>query len=182
MRYLASRVAPVRGGTYFSLPPQRKVGKRKRLTPSALDVCPRAPSVPNLHTAAHLFTCVANALSVRLTHFIARVTVRRARQFAAAQVANCVSAFASCAHHSGPVAGLVFPVRATSCAVRYPLRPGSASRCRWPSLQWIAWLCLILNLVVADPSVVERVMIRLNPESAGRRHGLPVRISRPAIA
>jgi hypothetical protein len=23
-------VAPVRGGTYFSLPPQRKVGKRKR--------------------------------------------------------------------------------------------------------------------------------------------------------
>jgi hypothetical protein len=30
----ASSVAPVRGGTYFSLPPQRKVGKRKRLTPS----------------------------------------------------------------------------------------------------------------------------------------------------
>ncbi|WP_204117543.1 hypothetical protein, partial [Paraburkholderia sp. C35] len=25
-----SCVAPVRGGTYFSLPPQRKVGKRKR--------------------------------------------------------------------------------------------------------------------------------------------------------
>ncbi|WP_156516710.1 hypothetical protein [Paraburkholderia caribensis] len=35
LRYLASRVAPVRGGTYFSLPPQRKVGKRKRLTPPA---------------------------------------------------------------------------------------------------------------------------------------------------
>ncbi|CAG9257517.1 hypothetical protein PCAR4_410101 [Paraburkholderia caribensis] len=34
--YLASRVAPVRGGTYFSLPPQRKVGKRKRLTPPVL--------------------------------------------------------------------------------------------------------------------------------------------------
>uniref|UniRef100_UPI00296B513F hypothetical protein n=1 Tax=Paraburkholderia terrae TaxID=311230 RepID=UPI00296B513F len=33
IRYLASSVAPVRGGTYFSLPPQRKVGKRKRLTP-----------------------------------------------------------------------------------------------------------------------------------------------------
>jgi hypothetical protein len=29
-------VAPVRGGTYFSLPPQRKVGKRKRLTPPTL--------------------------------------------------------------------------------------------------------------------------------------------------
>ncbi|WP_204117499.1 hypothetical protein, partial [Paraburkholderia sp. C35] len=26
----SSSVAPVRGGTYFSLPPQRKVGKRKR--------------------------------------------------------------------------------------------------------------------------------------------------------
>jgi hypothetical protein len=34
--FLASRVAPVRGGTYFSLPPQRKVGKRKRLTPPVL--------------------------------------------------------------------------------------------------------------------------------------------------
>jgi hypothetical protein len=32
----ASSVAPVRSGTYFSLPPQRKVGKRKRLTPPAL--------------------------------------------------------------------------------------------------------------------------------------------------
>jgi hypothetical protein len=32
----ASCVAPVRGGTYFSLPPQRKVGKRKRLTPPTL--------------------------------------------------------------------------------------------------------------------------------------------------
>ncbi|MCO4876797.1 hypothetical protein, partial [Paraburkholderia caribensis] len=26
LRYRASGVAPVRGGTYFSLPPQRKVG------------------------------------------------------------------------------------------------------------------------------------------------------------
>ncbi|CAG9263866.1 exported hypothetical protein [Paraburkholderia caribensis] len=32
----ASGVAPVRGGTYFSLPPQGKVGKRKRLTPPIL--------------------------------------------------------------------------------------------------------------------------------------------------
>jgi hypothetical protein len=32
----ASSVTPVRGGTYFSLPPQRKVGKRKRLTPPIL--------------------------------------------------------------------------------------------------------------------------------------------------
>jgi hypothetical protein len=35
-RYWSACVAPVRGGTYFSLPPQRKVGKRKRLTPSVL--------------------------------------------------------------------------------------------------------------------------------------------------
>ncbi|WP_343657420.1 hypothetical protein, partial [Paraburkholderia caribensis] len=46
--FRASSVAPVRGGTYFSLPPQRKVGKRKRLTPPILDVYPRAPNVPTL--------------------------------------------------------------------------------------------------------------------------------------
>jgi hypothetical protein len=34
--YWFASVAPVRGGTYFSLPPQRKVGKRKRLTPPVL--------------------------------------------------------------------------------------------------------------------------------------------------
>jgi hypothetical protein len=28
--------APVRGGTYFSLPPQRKVGKRKRAQTASL--------------------------------------------------------------------------------------------------------------------------------------------------
>ncbi|WP_156132344.1 hypothetical protein [Paraburkholderia terrae] len=35
-RLRGAGVAPVRGGTYFSLPPQRKVGKRKRLTPPIL--------------------------------------------------------------------------------------------------------------------------------------------------
>jgi hypothetical protein len=30
LSYWFAGVAPVRGGTYFSLPPQRKVGKRKR--------------------------------------------------------------------------------------------------------------------------------------------------------
>ncbi|MEX3977268.1 hypothetical protein, partial [Paraburkholderia caribensis] len=59
--------APVRGGTYFSLPPQRKVGKRKRLTPPILDLCPRAPNVPTLHTPAILFARVANALKKHLT-------------------------------------------------------------------------------------------------------------------
>ncbi|MEX3972727.1 hypothetical protein, partial [Paraburkholderia caribensis] len=69
MRYLASRVAPVRGGTYFSLPPQRKVGKRKRLTPPILDLCPRAPNVPILHTPAPWLVPVANASNKRLTRF-----------------------------------------------------------------------------------------------------------------
>jgi len=35
----------VRGGTYFSLPPQREVGKRKRLTPLILKRVPRAATV-----------------------------------------------------------------------------------------------------------------------------------------
>src|SRR5690242_16370286 len=68
LRERASRVAPVRGGTYFSLPPQRKVGKRKRLTPPARDLCPRAPNGPTLHTAAPLFVRVASAPNQRLTH------------------------------------------------------------------------------------------------------------------
>ena len=38
-------VAPVRGGTYFSLPPQREVGKRKRLTPLILKRVPRTVAV-----------------------------------------------------------------------------------------------------------------------------------------
>src|SRR6266702_7191474 len=61
----ASSVAPVRGGTYFSLPPQRKVGKRKRLTPPArvfihgpptsprfTRQCPGWCSLPTLRTNA----------------------------------------------------------------------------------------------------------------------------------
>jgi hypothetical protein len=36
MRLRGAGVAPVRGGTYFSLQRQRKVGKRKPLTPSVL--------------------------------------------------------------------------------------------------------------------------------------------------
>src|ERR1700757_814321 len=44
--YLASSVAPVRGGTYFSLPPQRKVGKRKWLTPPARVLIHGPPTSP----------------------------------------------------------------------------------------------------------------------------------------
>ncbi|MEX3930876.1 hypothetical protein AB4Y32_03485 [Paraburkholderia phymatum] len=39
-------VAPARGGAYFSLQRQRKAGKRKPLTPPALDLYPRALNVP----------------------------------------------------------------------------------------------------------------------------------------
>ena len=49
----ASSVAPVRGGTYFSLPPQRKVGKRKRLTPPARVPIHGPPTSPSF-TRQHL--------------------------------------------------------------------------------------------------------------------------------
>ena len=63
----ASCVAPVRGGTYFSLPPQRKVGKRKRANTASACFCPRAPNVPVFHTARFSLFFVAIALSVRIT-------------------------------------------------------------------------------------------------------------------
>ncbi|MEM5435695.1 hypothetical protein [Paraburkholderia diazotrophica] len=62
-------VAPVRGGTYFSLQRQRKVGKRKPLTPLMLDDYPRALNVPVFHVAALPLMFVANALAKRLTRF-----------------------------------------------------------------------------------------------------------------
>jgi hypothetical protein len=43
----ASCVAPVRGGTYFSLPRQRKVGKRKPLTPPTLLPSHGPPTAPS---------------------------------------------------------------------------------------------------------------------------------------
>src|SRR5690349_2088129 len=95
MRYLASRVAPVRGGTYFSLPPQRKVGKRKRLTPPILDVYPRAPNVPILHTPVPWVVPVANAPNQRLTRFKHPYMCHWQRMVCAAQVANCVQVVAS---------------------------------------------------------------------------------------
>src|SRR5689334_24395036 len=89
-RLRGAGVAPVRGGTYFSLPPQRKVGKRKRLTPPILDVYPRAPNVPTLHTTVPRLVPVANASNKRLTHFTHPYKGWRQRMVRAAQVANCV--------------------------------------------------------------------------------------------
>src|SRR5690349_6686464 len=85
-----SSVAPVRGGTYFSLPPQRKVGKRKRLTPPAFDVFPRAPNVPTLHRPVPWLVPVASASTQRLTRFEYPYMSQRQRMVCAAQVANCV--------------------------------------------------------------------------------------------
>jgi hypothetical protein len=63
LRLRGAGVAPVRGGTYFSLQRQRKVGKRKPLTPPVLVLTQRAPNVPTLSTAAHSLTRAANALT-----------------------------------------------------------------------------------------------------------------------
>ncbi|SIT50568.1 hypothetical protein BN2476_850001 [Paraburkholderia piptadeniae] len=63
-------VAPVRGGTYFSLQRQRKVGKRKPLTPPVLDGYPRALDVPVLRAARCGPMLAANALAKRLTRFM----------------------------------------------------------------------------------------------------------------
>ncbi|SIT35663.1 exported hypothetical protein [Paraburkholderia piptadeniae] len=60
-------VAPVRGGTYSSLPRQRRVGRRKPLTPLVLDPYPRALNVPIFRTAECWFAFVANVLAKRLT-------------------------------------------------------------------------------------------------------------------
>ena len=62
-------VAPVRGGTYFSLPRQRKVGKRKPLTPPVLVLACGPPTVLTLHAATRSFARVASVLTARITHF-----------------------------------------------------------------------------------------------------------------
>ncbi|SIT35664.1 membrane hypothetical protein [Paraburkholderia piptadeniae] len=69
-------VAPVRGGTYFSLQRQRRVSKRKPLTPPMLDRYPRALNVPILHTAAGCLMFVAIVLAKSLTLFMRLVAAR----------------------------------------------------------------------------------------------------------
>jgi hypothetical protein len=88
--YRFASVAPVRGGTYFSLQRQRKVGKRKPLTPLILVFACGPPKGPVLHTASHLSTRVASALNRRITHFNHPLRSQWQRLVRAAQVANCV--------------------------------------------------------------------------------------------
>ncbi|CAG9235387.1 hypothetical protein PSAB6_620025 [Paraburkholderia sabiae] len=71
-------VAPVRGGTYFSLQRQRKVGKRKPLTPPILVFFQRITSVPTLHTTPRNTISVAIAPIQRPTNFMHR---RRSPQY-----------------------------------------------------------------------------------------------------
>ena len=63
-----SRVAPVRGGTYFLC--RRKESKqRKRAHTASPCAYPRAPNVPVFHTPALRFFFVASASNARLTRF-----------------------------------------------------------------------------------------------------------------
>src|SRR5262249_37056297 len=109
--FLVASVAPVRGGTYFSLPRQRKVGKRKPLTPPTFVFHPRAPNGPVLHTATYFSMCVAISLNSRLTHFMLLRPGTQRRAAGAAQVANCVSVVAAYALHSGLKSKAVLSVR-----------------------------------------------------------------------
>jgi hypothetical protein len=65
----ASCVAPVRGGTYFSLPRQRKVGKRKPLNTASSSLYPRAPNGPILVAVSPFSMPAANASNSLITGF-----------------------------------------------------------------------------------------------------------------
>ncbi|BCF91221.1 hypothetical protein PPGU16_42880 [Paraburkholderia largidicola] len=68
----------------------KKSRQKKAANTASPCSCPRAPNVPILHAAVHLFAFVANALNVRLTRFEYPRKGQRQRMVYAAQVANCV--------------------------------------------------------------------------------------------
>ena len=113
MRFLDSCVAPVRGGTYFSLPPQRKVGKRKRANTVSPSSYPRAPNVPGLHLAACQPVCVANVTANASPAPCTRTTANHAGRVSSPCGKRCVGCRA--AHASArtgkPIAVRWFPVR-----------------------------------------------------------------------
>jgi hypothetical protein len=100
-RVSTSCVAPVRGSTYFSLPPQRKVGKRKRANTTTFLFACGTPTGPTPRTASHLLTPVASVPDQRITHFTLPRPILRDQPAQVLQVANCVSAVAPYTHHSG---------------------------------------------------------------------------------
>ena len=68
-----------------------KKSRQKKAANTASQCCyPRAPNVPDLHTAVSLFACVANASNERLTRLEYPYSGKRQRMVCAAQVANCV--------------------------------------------------------------------------------------------
>ena len=82
MRWWSISVAPVRGGTYFSLPPQRKVGKRKRLEAPAK----RVPQLAQGSGASGIWVRAQHALVTRASYFQRRrarrsVLLKTNRQF-----------------------------------------------------------------------------------------------------
>src|SRR5579859_8020452 len=75
LSYWFISVPPVRGGTYFSLPPQRKVGKRKRLEAPAKRVSwfARGSGATGIRVLAH------SALATKESSAPTRHCVRRGR-------------------------------------------------------------------------------------------------------
>ncbi len=144
-RYRASSVAPVRGGTYFSLPPQRKVGKRKRLTPPALVLIHGPPTSPHF-TRQHIYLRALPTPSLYASPASRfRVVTRRATQSAAAQVANCVSAFAPYTHHSGlcskiGVSGKSTKLCGATTYTQFATWAAYAIRCRWSLYGCMRWV------------------------------------------
>ncbi|SDH16465.1 hypothetical protein SAMN04487926_102362 [Paraburkholderia steynii] len=147
----ASRVAPVRGGTYFSLPPQRKVGKRKRLTPPG-SVCLRAPNRSYASHGNHVthVRCQRVCLRAPTGSYASHgnyVTHVRCQRSCAAPHPLHMSALQHAlpdsprpprwqtvcrplvlhTHHFGPIAHAFHPIRALPCTTRQPthsLPPG----------------------------------------------------------
>ena len=63
-------VAPVRGGTYFSLPPQRKVGKRKRANTANTSPCLRALNGSHTSHGVVLVRARCQRSTARITRFM----------------------------------------------------------------------------------------------------------------
>ena len=107
--YRSIGVAPVRGSTYFSLQRQRKVGKRKPLTPPAHKCPPLSVTQSGPRTQSSL---APSSLVTRQSFAPAsRFAPRRRAQPAAQAAAGLVSA----PHARHPTSGYALPTR-TPCA------------------------------------------------------------------
>ena len=80
-------VPPVRGGTYFSLPPQRKVGKRKRLKPLVLK---RVSWLGGGSGASGICALAHSALVTRQSYFRRRCARRAVLQKTARRIRRMI--------------------------------------------------------------------------------------------